>query len=334
MIGKTVDTEIAGIFKDAYKDLGYDIKIIFSDPKNSPQLLDEKGLESTGRASNEYFSEKYKDDNPTISIHSDGKDYSNVDFGEHVGDKATNGAVTMNKANILGLKDPENPKKVYNISDMEKTINSTFSNKEKINEDRYKKDPDYRDKINYYYFQAKYQLKDGKIIEDGVKDRKKYIKINKNGKIITLFEVSKEESLYHNVNYSKDGSFYIETDPNKINRKFVNEDRYEIVLSNNLSTIIKNPTVYGTFNYYTYKGIEYDTLNHTVDINLWQKYGSGPDDWTTEAQRKKANALAQKLSKVPFFSDQGFKNYLNSRKITKVTPDTYKNYLEIIKGAI
>ena len=326
LIGKTVDTEIAGIFKDAYKDLGYDINIIFSDPKNSPQLLDEKGLESTGRASNEYFSEKYKDDNPAISIQSDGKDYSNVDFGENVGDKATNGAVTMNKANILGLKDPENPKKVYNISDMEKTINSTFSNKEKINEDRYK--------INYYYFQAKYQLKDGKIIEDGVKDRKKYIKINKDGKIITLFEVSKEESLYHNVNYSKDGSFYIETDPNKINRKFVNEDGYEIVLSNNLSTIIKNPTVYGTFNYYTYKGIEYDTLNHTVDINLWQKYGSGPDDWTTEAQRKKANALAQKLSKVPFFSDQGFKNYLNSRKITKVTPDTYKNYLEIIKGAI
>ena len=295
---------------------------------------DEKGLESTGRASNEYFSEKYKDDNPAISIQSDGKDYSNVDFGEHVGDKATNGAVAMNKANILGLKDPENSKKVYNISDMEKTINSTFSNKVKINEDRYKKDPDYRDKINCYYFQAKYQLKDGKIIEDGVKDRKKYIKINKNGKIITLFEVSKEESLYHNVNYSKDGSFYIETDPNKINRKFVNEDGYEIVLSNNLSTIIKNPTVYGTFNYYTYKGIEYDTLNHTVDINLWQKYGSDPDNWTTEVQRKKANALAQKLSKVPFFSDQGFKNYLNSQKNTKVTPDTYKNYLEIIKGAI
>ena len=149
LIGKTVDTEIAGIFKDAYKDLGYDIEIIFSDPKNSPQLLDEndkpktgtayvrdengkkiktiiingkdpknatkagligtiveegshvigkvegrqrktgtdeKGLESTGRASNEYFTEKYKDDNTPISIHSDGKDYSNVDFGENVGD--------------------------------------------------------------------------------------------------------------------------------------------------------------------------------------------------------------------------------------------------------
>ena len=148
LIGKTVDTEIAGIFKDAYKDLGYDIEIIFSDPKNSPQLLDEndkpktgtayvrdengkkiktiiingkdsknatkagligtiveegshvigkvegrqrktgtdeKGLESTGRASNEYFAEKYKNDNTPISIHSDGKDYSNVDFGDNVG---------------------------------------------------------------------------------------------------------------------------------------------------------------------------------------------------------------------------------------------------------
>ena len=148
LIGKTVDTEIAGIFKDAYKDLGYDINIIFSDPKNSPQLLDEKGkpktgtayvddygvktiiinaqdpknmtkagligtiveegshvigkvegrqrktgtdekgLESTGRASNEYFAQKYKDDNPNISIKSDGKDYSNVDFGENVGNIA------------------------------------------------------------------------------------------------------------------------------------------------------------------------------------------------------------------------------------------------------
>ena len=43
---------------------------------------DEKGLESTVRASNEYFAEKYKDDNTPVSIQSDGKDYSNVDFGK------------------------------------------------------------------------------------------------------------------------------------------------------------------------------------------------------------------------------------------------------------
>ena len=46
----------------------------------------EKGLESTGRASNEYFAEKYKDDDTPVSIQSDGKDYSNVDFGKYMGD--------------------------------------------------------------------------------------------------------------------------------------------------------------------------------------------------------------------------------------------------------
>jgi|GEM_PF-7076702 len=63
---------------------------------------DEKGLESTGRASNEYFSEKYKDDNPAINIQSDGKDYSNVDFGEHVGDDR--GGCTDGKKTNIGCK--------------------------------------------------------------------------------------------------------------------------------------------------------------------------------------------------------------------------------------
>ena len=49
---------------------------------------EEKGLESTGRATNEYFQEKYKDDADKLIIHkSDGIDYSGVDFGENVGDK-------------------------------------------------------------------------------------------------------------------------------------------------------------------------------------------------------------------------------------------------------
>ena len=179
LIGKTVGTEIAGIFKDAYKDLRYDIKIIFSDPKNSPQLLDEndkpktgtayvrdengkkiktiiingedpknatkagligtiveegshvigkvegrqrktgtdeKGLESTGRASNEYFAEKYKDDNTPISIHSDGKDYSNVDFGENVGDTAS----SVNLYRLVGA-----------LNNAEKVLSQNYSDKHK-----------------------------------------------------------------------------------------------------------------------------------------------------------------------------------------------------------
>ena len=179
LIGKIVDTEIADVFKDAYKDLGYDINIIFSDPKNSPQLLDEKGkpktgtayvrdengkkiktiiingedpknatkagligtiveegshvigkvegrqrktgtdekgLESTGRASNEYFAEKYKDDNTPISIHSDGKDYSNVDFGENVGDTAS----SVNLYRLVGA-----------LNNAEKVLSQNYSDKHK-----------------------------------------------------------------------------------------------------------------------------------------------------------------------------------------------------------
>ena len=49
MKNSTSDLEISEIYRMALKDLGYDnIQIIFSDPKNSPQLLDEDGNPKTG----------------------------------------------------------------------------------------------------------------------------------------------------------------------------------------------------------------------------------------------------------------------------------------------
>ena len=47
----------------------------------------EKGLESLGRPTNDYFKNQYSKNDKAIGLKSDGKDYSNVDFGEHVGDK-------------------------------------------------------------------------------------------------------------------------------------------------------------------------------------------------------------------------------------------------------
>ena len=138
--------EIGKALEDAYRDLGYKAKIIYTDPKNDPQLIgkdgktlagtayvgkdgihtilvnteadengtrsgiigtiveegshivgkvegrqkktgtEELGLESTGRATNQYFQDKYKDNDIPIKAKSDGKDYSSRDFGEHVGD--------------------------------------------------------------------------------------------------------------------------------------------------------------------------------------------------------------------------------------------------------
>jgi len=46
----------------------------------------EKGLESLGKPANNYFKNEYSKNNKAIGIVSDGRDYSNVDFGENVGD--------------------------------------------------------------------------------------------------------------------------------------------------------------------------------------------------------------------------------------------------------
>ncbi|WP_338968601.1 hemagglutinin repeat-containing protein [Fusobacterium nucleatum] len=146
--------DIAKAFEGVSEDLGYKVKVIYTDPSNSPQLIgvdkngnkyikdgtayvdkdtgigyilintkspanktkagvigtiaeeqshiigkiegrqkkvpdgSEKGLESLGRPTNDYFKDKYSKNDKAIGIVSDGKDYSNVDFGENVGDNS------------------------------------------------------------------------------------------------------------------------------------------------------------------------------------------------------------------------------------------------------
>ena len=173
----TTDNQIAGAFKDAYRDLGYDnVDILFSDPKNAPQLIDkdgkpkagtafvsdetgrrtiiinaeaavnhtragligtiaeegshiigavegrqlvtgtdEKGLESTGKASNAYLTEKYGKNDENITINFDGNSYVGVDFGEHVGD--TGGACLGGKLLEECLKRNQNFIKDYHSID-------------------------------------------------------------------------------------------------------------------------------------------------------------------------------------------------------------------------
>ena len=144
--------DIAKAFEGVSEDLGYKVKVIYTDPSKSPQLIgtdkdgntyikdgtayvdkdtginyilinsespanrtkagvigtiaeeqshiigkiegrqkkvpdgSEKGLESLGRPTNDYFKNQYSKNDKAIGIKSDGRDYSNVDFGEHVGD--------------------------------------------------------------------------------------------------------------------------------------------------------------------------------------------------------------------------------------------------------
>ena len=144
--------DIAKAFEGVSEDLGYKVKVIYTDPSNSPQLIgvdkngntyikngtayvdkktginyilinsespanrtkagvigtiaeeqshvigkiegrqkvvpdgSEKGLESLGRPTNDYFKNEFSKNDKVIGLKSDGKDYSNVDFGENVGD--------------------------------------------------------------------------------------------------------------------------------------------------------------------------------------------------------------------------------------------------------
>ena len=144
--------DIAKAFEGVSEDLGYKVKVIYTDPSNSPQLIgvdengneyikngtayvdkktgigyilvntkspvnstkagvigtlaeeqshvigkfegrqkvvpdgSEKGLESLGKPTNDYFKNQYSKNDKAIGLKSDGRDYSNVDFGEHVGD--------------------------------------------------------------------------------------------------------------------------------------------------------------------------------------------------------------------------------------------------------
>ena len=144
--------DISKAFEGVSEDLGYKVKVIYTDPSKSPQLIgvdengneyikdgtayvdkttgigyilvntespanstkagvigtiaeeqshvigkfegrqkvvpdgSEKGLESLGRPTNDYFKNQYSKNDKAIGLKSDGKDYSNVDFGENVGD--------------------------------------------------------------------------------------------------------------------------------------------------------------------------------------------------------------------------------------------------------
>jgi len=238
--------DIAKIFEGASEDLGYKVKVIYTDPSNSPQLIgvdkngnkyikdgtayvdektginyilvntkspansrkagvigtiaeeqshiigkkegrqkvvpdgSEKGLESLGRPTNDYFKKQYSKNDKAIDLKSDGKDYSNVDFGENVGDKKNEGWDIYTK-DIRKEKQPNG--KYYTEKEMQDNINNVFGKgKFDIDWKEYEDNEKYRTQSNYYYFQAKYTLKSNKVNE--ITDD--YIIIQNNDKNIKL----------------------------------------------------------------------------------------------------------------------------------------------------
>ena len=357
--------EIAAAFEGVSKDLGYKVKVIYTNPSNSPQLIgvdkngnkyikdgtayvdkttgigyilvntespanstkagvigtiaeeqshvigkkegrqkvvrdgSEKGLESLGRPTNDYFKNQYSKNDKAIGLKSDGKDYSNVDFGENVGDKKNDG-YNQYKYDLRYTYQEKINENIYSQST--KILSKTYTEKElqetidknygkdyyKIDWNKYSKDDEYREQTNYYFYQAKNFVKVKTIDKIG----KNYIEITRdNGEKLRLKEIEANQAIYHNIE-RKDGKVYFNFNKDKQYKKYVNEDGYELILDQNNKPVY-DPVVVGTYNFYTYdKTISGDTSMHILsDLILWRKYGTGPNDPTTREEREEIGGL-------------------------------------------
>ena len=376
--------DIAKIFEGASEDLGYRVKVIFTDPSNSPQLIgvdengntyikdgtayvdkntgigyilvntespanstkagvigtiaeeqshvigkkegrqkvvpdgSEKGLESLGRPTNDYFKKQYSKNDKAIDLKSDGKDYSNVDFGENVGDKTIE--------NPLELYD-----KKYTTADERKEVEKILSEEkgedylvdwELYNESL---ERDYRAEINYLVSQAKNRVNKLSEIEKG-----------------NFEEVPPKESVFHNFINTKEGKKVVINKSLRNTKKVDYDTGKEVVISKS-NKIVKDYMNQGTSNNYTYgpDGIvrsdegKFDKMLHGIfDIGNYISKGTGVADKTTTLERINMTILGtlvslnydelEKWASENNYNAIGYKEYFEY-KIYKFYINSYKN---------
>ena len=376
--------DIAKIFEGASEDLGYRVKVIFTDPSNSPQLIgvdengntyikdgtayvdkntgigyilvntespanstkagvigtiaeeqshvigkkegrqkvvpdgSEKGLESLGRPTNDYFKKQYSKNDKAIDLKSDGKDYSNVDFGENVGDKTIE--------NPLELYD-----KKYTTADERKEVEKILSEEkgedylvdwELYNESL---ERDYRAEINYFVSQAKNRVNKLSEIEKG-----------------NFEEVPPKESVFHNFINTKEG-IKVVINKSLINTKKVDYDTGKEVVISKSNKIVKDYMNQGTSNNFTYglnnkpksdEGKFDKVLHGLVDVGNYISKGTGVTDKTTVLERVNMTFLGylvsenydelEKWAGKNNYDAIGYKEYFEY-KIYKFNINSYKN---------
>ncbi|WP_409335643.1 hypothetical protein [Fusobacterium pseudoperiodonticum] len=303
---------------------------------------DEEGLESLGRPANEYVKKKFgEDNNSKIKLTTDGIDLSNADVGEKVGDKSNDGyndyrkdlRIEMAKAKIAKPL-TKFPSKTYTEKELQETIDKIYGKGYyKIDWDKYSKDAEYREQTNYYFYQAKHFVRAKTIDKIG----EGYIEITRdNGEKLRLKEIDANQAIYHNIE-KKNGTIYFIFSEETRYKKYVNEDGYELILDQNNKPVY-DPVVVGTYNFHTYDGLKnpIDLVSHTKDMELWEKYGTGPNDPTTREEREQIggailgisinfyyNEIKDELkvrnkNKVSFNELQEIINNINEKKLRKI----------------
>ena len=252
----------------------------------------EKGLESTGRASNTYQQDKYGKNTTKIAISSDGKDYSNVDFGENVGDKKIKDprdflkneyGTEKEKKELEDLFSKEKGEKVYIDWDLyegnfSEAMHYSLYERLKNQISKYS----YRYKINYWGFEAKTRVNDTN-------------EINKDFK-----EIDNSEAVYHN--YIPEINS-INMEKNKINTKRVNYYTGQESVTDFNGKLVTDTWNIGTGNTFTYDPNKKNWANTRdkiyhglVDIPNWVFLGTGIADKSTTWQRLRLFIMGAKVS--------------------------------------
>ena len=249
---------------------------------------------------------------------SDGRDYSNVDFGEHVGDRMIE--------NPLELYDRK-----YTTANERKEVEKILS-KEKgenylVDWELYDESLErgYRAEINYLVSQAKNRVNNLSEIEKE-----------------NFEEVPAKEAVYHNYINTVDGKKIIINDTLRNIKKVDYETGKEVVISAK-GQIVKDYMNQGTSNNFTYglNGIpksdegKFDKIFHGVfDVGNYISKGTGVTDKTTTLERINMTILGtlvslnydelEKWASENNYNAIGYKEYFEY-KIHKFSIKSYKN---------
>ena len=375
--------DIAKAFEGVSEDLGYKVKVIYTDPNKSSQLIgtdkdgntyikdgtayvdkktginyilinsespanrtkagvigtiaeeqshiigkiegrqktipdgSEKGLESLGRPTNDYFKNQYSKNDKAIGIVSDGRDYSNVDFGENVGDKEIENIFKSTDVKYITKEEKRNAEKI---------LEKEYGKKYEVDWEQYDdiNGFNYRRKINYLVYQVENRVNDLSEIEKG-----------------NFETVPEDESVLHNVIDTENGKKIIISDSLRNIKKVDYETGKEVVISVD-GQIVKDYMNQGTANYYTY-GFDnpkldegkYDKKLHGLsDVVNYISEGTGVADKTNFLERINISILGglvsaqyddiKKWANMNNYNTIGYKEYFKYR-IYKFNINSYKN---------
>ena len=214
------------------------------------------GTETLASYSGNYFEGKVV--GGSVGLTGDGLNYNDTYFGEHVGDKK--------------IFDPKALKNNYAPEDINKqkfsqAFQEAYGKSYVVDWKKYEKDESYRKMINYDYLQALNFVKDIKELKTG-----------------DYIEVPAAEAIYHNYNYSEKNFNILDENSNKKYTSF--ETGKEAITTPDGKSLVKDPVVAGTFNFFTYTPQDTSDKNaHVADIQTWINWGSGINDFTTKMER-------------------------------------------------